>query len=68
MYFYLGIIQVELGRTTMANIVGDGWMPVGLSPAELKPQVDELQHKAMAAGRAKLAVIHLKTLPIRRPA
>lgn len=44
--------------------LGDGWMPVGTAPDALKPQVEDLQRQAAAAGRAPLAVVHMKTLPL----
>ena len=47
--------------------LGDGWMPVGLSPADLKPQVQELHRLAAAAGRSRLDVVHMKTLPLGDP-
>lgn len=47
--------------------LGDGWMPVGLSPSELKPHVAELQRLAAAAGRPRMEVIHMKTLPLADP-
>ncbi len=47
---------------------GDGWMPVGLSPADLAPHVMELQQRAADAGRDKLEVVAMKTLPLAEPA
>jgi probable F420-dependent oxidoreductase len=47
---------------------GDGWMPVGMAPEELAPQVTELHQRAADAGRAGLEVIAMKTLPLEDPA
>ncbi len=46
---------------------GDGWMPVGASPADLKPQVAEFQRLAANAGRPALDVVQMKTLPLADP-
>lgn len=46
---------------------GDGWMPVGLAPAELQPHIAELQRFATIAGRSPLEVVHMKTLPLEDP-
>ena len=43
-------------------------MPVGLSPADLAPHVMELQQRAADAGRDKLEVVAMKTLPLAEPA
>lgn len=50
-----------------ASRVGDGWMPVGFSPSDLKPHIEELQRLATAAGRPALAVVQMKTLPLEDP-
>ena len=42
---------------------GDGWIPVGILPSDLKPLVANLQ-QAVAAGRGLLEVIAMKTLPL----
>ena len=47
--------------------LGDGWMPVGALPAALAPQIAELQRLAASAGRAPLAVVQMKTLPLADP-
>ena len=44
--------------------LGDGWMPVGTLPEDLKPQVAEFQSQAVDAGRGQLAVYAMKTLPL----
>ena len=44
--------------------LGDGWMPVGTLPDDLKPQVAEFQKQAVDAGRGELAVYQMKTLPL----
>ncbi|MGR8949797.1 MAG: TIGR03619 family F420-dependent LLM class oxidoreductase [Gammaproteobacteria bacterium] len=44
--------------------LGDGWMPVGTAPEELKPQIDDFHAQAAAAGRGKLGVYMMKTLPL----
>ena len=41
-----------------------GWMPVSISAEELRPKVIELNKLATAAGREKLEVIAMKTLPL----
>jgi alkanesulfonate monooxygenase SsuD/methylene tetrahydromethanopterin reductase-like flavin-dependent oxidoreductase (luciferase family) len=43
---------------------GDGWMPVGISPGELKPLVAEMQRQTERVGRNPLEVIAMKTLPL----
>ncbi|HCU90959.1 MAG TPA: hypothetical protein DGR97_13500 [Gammaproteobacteria bacterium] len=43
---------------------GDGWMPVSILPSELKPLVDDMQIQAVDAGRGKLEVVAMKTLPL----
>lgn len=43
---------------------GDGWIPVGILPSDLKPLVADLQRQAVAAGRGLLEVIAMKTLPL----
>lgn len=47
--------------------LGDGWMPVGALPPALAPQIAELQRLAASAGRAPLAVVQMKTLPLADP-
>ncbi|MGR8918407.1 MAG: TIGR03619 family F420-dependent LLM class oxidoreductase [Gammaproteobacteria bacterium] len=44
--------------------LGDGWMPVGATPAELAPDVATLQAQAADAGRSPLEVVQMKTLPL----
>lgn len=46
---------------------GDGWMPVGVLPAELAPLVAEFQQRAADAGREPLQVVAMKTLPLDKP-
>ena len=50
-----------------ASRLGDGWMPVGFSPSDLKPHIAELQRLATVAGRPRLAVVQMKTLPLEDP-
>lgn len=47
--------------------IGDGWMPVGLMPQDLRAHVETLNRTAAEAGREKLAVVAMKTLPLDRP-
>lgn len=60
-----GGAAVAIPRTVRC---GDGWMPVGLSPEELAPQVAELHQRAADAGRDGLEVVAMKTLPLEQPA
>ncbi len=46
---------------------GDGWMPVGVDPADLKGQVQDLEQRAGATGRGPMEVVAMKTLPIETP-
>ncbi len=60
--FYIGgTPQVAMAR---AIARGDGWMPVGTLPAELKPLVKDFQQGAADAGRAPLRVVAMKTLSL----
>jgi len=43
---------------------GDGWLPMGLSPAKLAPKVAALQEMAEAAGRAPMQVTVFGGLPL----
>lgn len=43
---------------------GDGWMPVGILPNELKPVVADFNAQTADAGRDPLAVVAMKTLPL----
>lgn len=43
---------------------GDGWMPVGIMPSDLKPLVDDMNKQAADAGRGQLEVVAMKTLPL----
>ena len=56
-----GAAKVAIPR---AIKLGDGWMPVGTLPAELKPQVAAFQSRAIDAGRGRLDVYAMKTLPL----
>ena len=58
-----GSVQVATAR---AIARGDGWMPVGIVPADLKPLVKDFQQRTAAAGRAPLQVVAMKTLPLDR--
>lgn len=44
---------------------GDGWMPFGLEPAELAPQVAELRRRMAEAGRGEPRVIAVTRLDLR---
>ena len=44
--------------------MGDGWMPVSIAPAELAQHVAELDRLTTQAGRKKLEVVAMKTLPL----
>ena len=46
---------------------GDGWIPAGVLPADLKPHVETLQRGASEAGRGPLEVVAMKTLPLEHP-
>lgn len=46
---------------------GDGWMPVGTEPSDLKGQVQTLHERAREAGRGPMQVVAMKTLPIETP-
>jgi len=46
---------------------GDGWIPAGVEPADLKPGIEQLQQMSAEAGRSPLEVIAMKTLPIADP-
>jgi alkanesulfonate monooxygenase SsuD/methylene tetrahydromethanopterin reductase-like flavin-dependent oxidoreductase (luciferase family) len=43
---------------------GDGWMPVSFMPNDLKPHVDDMNKQAADAGRGRLEVVAMKTLPL----
>ena len=43
---------------------GDGWMPVSQTPEELKPKIETFQSMAVDAGRGRLEVVAMKTLPL----
>jgi probable F420-dependent oxidoreductase len=45
----------------------DGWMPMMLSAAELKPHIDELHEKAAAAGKPVPEVVTFGGLPAQDP-
>jgi alkanesulfonate monooxygenase SsuD/methylene tetrahydromethanopterin reductase-like flavin-dependent oxidoreductase (luciferase family) len=42
---------------------GDGWIPVGILPADLKPLVDDFNRQAADAGRTPMETVIMKTLP-----
>lgn len=56
-----GRAQVAMAR---AIARGDGWMPVGTLPADLKPLVEDFHRRAAQAGRNRLQVVAMKTLPL----
>lgn len=60
--FYIGgSARVAIPRAIKR---GDGWMPVGILPQDLKPLVADMNAQARQAGRAPLEVIAMKTLPL----
>jgi len=46
---------------------GDGWIPAGVEPADLKSGIEQLHEMSAEAGRPPLEVIAMKTLPIEDP-
>lgn len=62
--FIGGAAEAALARAVRH---GDGWMPVGLSPAHLAPHVIALQALAAEAGRPPLEVVHMKTPSLADP-
>jgi probable F420-dependent oxidoreductase len=46
---------------------GEGWIPAGVEPADLKPSIEQLHEMSAQAGRPPLEVIAMKTLPIDDP-
>ena len=59
---YIGqMAKVAFNRTIR---FGQGWMPVSISPEELAPKVIELKNQAKIAGREKIEIIAMKTLPL----
>jgi probable F420-dependent oxidoreductase len=46
---------------------GDGWIPAGVEPADLKSSIEQLREMSAEAGRPPLEVIAMKTLPIEDP-
>lgn len=46
---------------------GDGWIPAGIEPVDLKPSIEQLHQMSAEAGRPQLEVIAMKTLPIEDP-
>ena len=46
---------------------GEGWIPAGVEPADLKPGIEQLHQLSAEAGRPPLEVIAMKTLPIDDP-
>ena len=46
---------------------GEGWIPAGVEPADLKPGIEQLHQLSAEAGRPPLEVIAMKTLPIEDP-
>ena len=46
---------------------GEGWIPAGVEPADLKPGIERLHEMSAEAGRPQLEVIAMKTLPIDDP-
>lgn len=56
-----GATEVAIPR---AIARGDGWMPIGISPHDLKPLIGDFQQRAADAGRGPLEVVIMKTLPL----
>ncbi|MEQ8660067.1 MAG: TIGR03619 family F420-dependent LLM class oxidoreductase [Gammaproteobacteria bacterium] len=56
-----GKAEVALARALRH---GDGWMPVGMLPADLVAPIAELQERAAEQGRGLMEVIAMKTLPL----
>ena len=46
---------------------GEGWIPAGVEPPDLKPSIEQLHEMSAEAGRPPLEVIAMKTLPIDDP-
>lgn len=63
-FFIGGAPQVAIPR---AIRVGDGWIPVGMLPADLKPHVATFNQQAADAGRPALETVIMKTLPLDNP-
>jgi probable F420-dependent oxidoreductase len=59
-----GAPQVAIPRAVRA---GDGWIPVGMLPDELKPHISDFDRQASDAGRQPLDTVVMKTLPIDDP-
>lgn len=59
-----GAPQVAIPRAVRR---GDGWIPVGILPTDLKPHVDEFNQRAADAGRPQMETIVMKTLPLDNP-
>ncbi|MGR8947405.1 MAG: TIGR03619 family F420-dependent LLM class oxidoreductase [Gammaproteobacteria bacterium] len=47
-----------------AATYGDGWMPAGVDPDDLAPQIRDLSDKFASAGKSSPEVIPLKSLPL----
>jgi probable F420-dependent oxidoreductase len=47
--------------------LGDGWIPVGILPADLKPLIDDFNRQAADAGRGPMETVIMKTLPFDDP-
>ena len=43
---------------------GEGWIPAGVEPADLKPGIEQLHEMGAKAGRPPLEVIAMKTLKV----
>ena len=56
-------------RVAMARAIarGDGWMPIGILPADIRPMILEFHQRAADAGRSPLQVVTMKTLPLGSP-
>lgn len=56
-----GATEVAIPR---AIARGDGWMPMGILPGDLKPLIKDFQQRAADAGRGPMEVAIMKTLPL----
>ncbi|MEQ8232233.1 MAG: TIGR03619 family F420-dependent LLM class oxidoreductase [Gammaproteobacteria bacterium] len=55
-----GMSDAALARAVRA---GDGWLPIGLDPAQLEPRITRLRELAAAAGRTCPEIVLMGTLP-----
>ena len=60
-FLIVGSIDIAIPRAIRR---GDGWMPMGIMPSDLKLLVADFNAKATEAGRGALEVAIMKTLPL----